>query len=75
MTNSMLKVLGGLKFLKIAFLLNFTDKKDSILCILLCYLVVSSIYQFSNFSAAKVYPAHFDLIGMAHLCRQQLFAT
>jgi hypothetical protein len=73
--NSMLKVKGGLKLLKIAFLFNFFDKKNSILCVLLCHGILSLIKQFLNFSVAKVYPAHFDLIGTAHMCRRQFSVT
>jgi hypothetical protein len=66
----MLKVMGSLRILKIAFLLVFFDKKkDLILCLLVCHMILSLIKQFSNFLVAKVYLAHFALIGTAHMSR------
>jgi hypothetical protein len=55
--------------------LNFIDTNGSILCLLLCYIGLSLLKLLSNFPVAKVYPAHFDLIGMAHMYRQRIFPT
>jgi hypothetical protein len=69
----MRNLIVGLKLLKIAFLLIFFDKKDSILYLHLCYVILTLIKQYYNCSVVKVYPAHFDFIGTAHMCRQQFF--